>query len=330
MRQVHVLLLSALCGFFLQANIAWAQSYDDLVRQTQSALADYMQTGGRSPVQAAAASPPATQVASAKPVMPALVKPSLPTPSAYRSQPAAALASATPETRDPLISGFKIGDKFRGIRKEFGMIVVSYTFEEDKPLAPAGQGETEYRKLTEVERKTVADVLQNQLPRQVALRFEQASHPKDAYLRVVASDLSKNAGMPGERMLGYASYPNPRGGQLVIDRNLCSPRKPDCELLKGVVRHEIGHTLGLQHPQDAEQKYHRLPSIMQATNLRYNDYQPHDIASLQALYGTAPGGQPLKADSAREIAEADNADKEALQKLPSLASLSALLQQMLQ
>lgn len=301
---------------------AQAESYDDLVSRTRSSYAEMMGDKGI----------PAATPASPAPVLPAKLAP--PERRTAYAQPVAALpvtAQPEPGEENPLLSGTRLQAGYHGIRKELGMLVVPYTFASATPVAKMrAMPDQKFRTLTEAEKKAVRDVLNNQLPRQVAIRFEEAGDPKKAYLRVMASDLASLDSPLSGQMLGYASYPNPRGGQLVIDEALCSPLKQDCTRLKAVVRHEIGHTLGLQHPQDAPAKWHRLPTIMQAHSQRYSDYQPNDIASLQKLYGTAQSALPARAE---RLPEGEDGERIALpsilSRLENIGSLSEMIAKML-
>jgi len=55
-----------------------------------------------------------------------------------------------------------------------------------------------------------------------------------------------------------------------------------------VALHEFGHTLGLDHPDDAGQT---VPAIMNSQISDIDNLQPDDIAGVQALYGSGPAYQ---------------------------------------
>lgn len=267
------LVLIAFCGF---ATSGWAQSYDELMQKTQSGMAAYLPVPAPAPVS--------------KPLPAATPAPAV----ALRTAPAQAIAPRAPlkPARAPLVSGLRLSPAMHGVRKEGNRLIVRYTFETATPfISSASSSEKDFRLLDATERAMVREVLERELPGKIPVQFEAVANPKDAYLRVMAADMSRSRrdnGFATSQELGYATLPNPLGAQLVVGSGICAPLKRDCTLLRSTLRHEMGHVLGLPHAEDAQ-----TPSIMQAVSGRYTDYQPQDIAQLQQRYGTPGGTLPV-------------------------------------
>ncbi len=270
---LRFLLTSLIIGVSTPAAIAGG--YEDLMQQTQAGMSAYIPTP----------KPVAT--------VQMLAPQATPTVQASYSRPSAPITHATQPLSAPLLSGTRLNASMHGIRKSGNQLIVSYTFESATPLAQIKNSPSKPRTLNNAERNIVREVLERELPSKIPVQFELTMDVEKAYMRVMADDLAQGGSRLQSRMLGYATSPHPAGAQLVLDGQVCHPTKSDCDLLKGTARHEVGHILGLRHPEDAGTQWARFPSIMHATSTKYIEYQPQDIASLQQLYGTRNGTLPI-------------------------------------
>lgn len=215
----------------------------------------------------------------------------------------------------PILSPYKLHGGLPGIRSDGGRLTVGYRFAE-------AEDDGLRRPLNPKERQVTQQVLQ-QLSSLIPVRFVESPI---GYLQLTAADLSAaNIG-------GFTNLPEPHsagqtGGQVVLDRNLCDAADPQdqCIRFRRVLRHELGHALGLQHPWEAGETYEKMQSIMSYEP--YEDYQPADVAALQHLYGNAPGSTMVADAQALTLERAQSQHLwTELKANPALALKAALTQ----
>ncbi|MEA9444846.1 matrixin family metalloprotease [Candidatus Fukatsuia symbiotica] len=146
--------------------------------------------------------------------------------------------------------------------------VLTYRFFKPKYNGKTTEGHTNLTTYTD-EQKRIAKSVLDEIAQKTGLEFRIAQDDEAGNL-VFANYDSKGSFAPG----GYADYP-PQSGTSQIWTNF-----DDMYRFNRLIRHEIGHALGLLHAPDTSD-----PNSVMSYNHVVEELQPADILALQNLYG---------------------------------------------
>jgi len=272
----------------------YAQSFEDLMQQTTQQVGNaiasphksdsWMKAGNAASTAEPVAEPsssisiPMTRINPMQTdhVEDTAAAPDLSRPSAQRNM------VSLPPLVQSLMSGTRLSPSFHGIRKAGTALIVSYTFDSLDGF-DGMHGESSFRVLSAAERATVTRVMEQEIPMITTIRFEKALSPRNAYLRIAAADLSNYQAEAAHGVWGYANYPHPSGAKMVLHSELCHGVRQECHALQTTVRHELGHVMGLKHPDEAPNPYSGKDTSIMSAYPKY--YQTSDRHALAQLYG---------------------------------------------
>lgn len=299
-----------------------AASYEDLMKQTENNLRAYLPSSAPSPAPITLPSPTIVSTATAPTLH------SIPQPRHALAHPNNLFSAPDEKSTTALLSNERLQPHFLGIQKINNHLQVSYIFDHTHPSTNRNPSGKKFRPFTSEEQRAIRQILEQEVAQHIPVRFVQVQDAKQAYLRISSAELSPYQNRTS-RELGYATLPNPVEAQLVINSNICRVSEPDCPLFKSTVRHEIGHVLGLRHPEETAGSWKHLPTVMHAMSGKHQNYTPHDIASLQKAYGTLQTGLPTQLSEPTPNAITPYAQTAASQSSVML-TLEALIRKVLQ